>query len=619
AARRGPRRHRCGSQQLEPGLGEADAGPVEEELGLRRNPQDPVPERLRRVRRARRRWRGRRRGAAGKGPVRGRLGGRRQRSAMPAELQQGEEMADCGHCLDGQPMRHLRQLHLHGHVRADGGRVPQLAHRLGAGPVDVCAGHQLRPHGPQPAERVLRPPAHLPGGLDDLPRLAGAAGRRRQRRRGARLPLPRRLQRQRLSRRLGRHRRRPLLQERAAGPHGALLRDALRRPQPGPAARRLHQLQRRLALDVLCAHHLVVCPLGRHCLSRPRDVPPHIAEEQGAQASQGDWGRPMDRREREGQEVGGPRHRPLAAPALSAAHLRAHVPQPLPLLGAAARHPVSLLRRVPARLWLEPRLQPMADGPGVPGHHGVHAAGSGDGPRVAPRPQQPHSPVRARDRSQGRERARVSAPARHPWLCSGPCRAVHVWLVDVSVGALDRAHHWVGHIWNRERAALYRHLYLSCGCISAVRRKRARRQRIRALSLCRGVPAVWESDVREAGLPMGVVAAGLAHRRHAAVPIHILQIREADPGQEPVCHRLAASQDNSIQAQVEKTRLDEQRRLGVEHGRQPSAASVGPRSDYKYGLRIHGMIQPLLGLRIGQTRIRGSTYVITQGPVLALR
>ncbi|PNY28201.1 drug/proton antiporter YHK8 [Tolypocladium capitatum] len=52
-----------------------------------------------------------RRGAARKGPVRGRLGGRRRRCAVSAKLRQGENMVDIGQRFEGQTMRVSRWGH----------------------------------------------------------------------------------------------------------------------------------------------------------------------------------------------------------------------------------------------------------------------------------------------------------------------------------------------------------------------------------------------------------------------------------------------------------------------------------------------------------------------------
>ena len=54
------------------------------------------------------------------------------------------------------------------------------------------------------------------------------------------------------------------------------------------------------------------------------------------------------------------------------------------------------------------------------------------------------------------------------------------------------------------------------------------------------VPPIWEPDVREAWLPMGIERPRIPDASHDAVPVHLLQVREADSREESLCVRVSA-------------------------------------------------------------------------------
>ena len=61
---------------------------------------------------------------------------------------------------------------------------------------------------------------------------------------------------------------------------------------------------------------------------------------------------------------------------------------------------------------------------------------------------------------------------------------------------------------------------------------------LRLIFLDSRLPPFRDPDVREAGLPMGVECLGVPDGGYDAVPIHLLQVREAHQGEESVCVRL---------------------------------------------------------------------------------
>lgn len=60
------------------------------------------------------------------------------------------------------------------------------------------------------------------------------------------------------------------------------------------------------------------------------------------------------------------------------------------------------------------------------------------------------------------------------------------------------------------------------------------------------LPPLWHPDVREAGLPLGVVAAGLSHAGHDALSLHLLPTRQEDSQQESVCQEMMSHRPRSI-------------------------------------------------------------------------
>lgn len=60
------------------------------------------------------------------------------------------------------------------------------------------------------------------------------------------------------------------------------------------------------------------------------------------------------------------------------------------------------------------------------------------------------------------------------------------------------------------------------------------------------VPPVWDADVQHAWLSVGVIAAGLPHRGHDAVPLHLLPVWQEDQSQESIRYVLEGRQRASM-------------------------------------------------------------------------
>lgn len=136
------------------------------------------------------------------------------------------------------------------------------------------------------------------------------------------------------------------------------------------------------------------------CINRP-----HHPEEEGTEDPQRNRRREVESPQRKDREVRPHCSRLLPPSPLSTPHLRAHVSQPLPLLGHSVGHPLPLLRRFPPCLQPRPRLQPLANWALVLGHPGGHVAHGLFGSPVAPHPGQPHAPPAGGDGYRGCKRA----------------------------------------------------------------------------------------------------------------------------------------------------------------------------------------------------------------------
>ncbi|KAK1579774.1 uncharacterized protein LY79DRAFT_334815 [Colletotrichum navitas] len=83
---------------------------------------------------------------------------------------------------------------------------------------------------------------------------------------------------------------------------------------------------------------------------------------------------------------------------------------------------------------------------------------------------------------------------------------------------------------------LYWHLYVSCRCLSLVRRLGPRKQCVCAMHVCCCLPVVRDSNVQQTGIFLGLVVARFLDGGHAAVSIHLLQVRQEDQGPQPIRH-----------------------------------------------------------------------------------